>query len=42
VFDYLAKDVDVCLLQVAYDRDGVLRLGPNVDFAASALSGAKW
>jgi 4-hydroxybutyrate CoA-transferase len=41
VFDYLAKDVDVCLLQVAYDRDGVLRLGPNVDFAASALSGAK-
>jgi 4-hydroxybutyrate CoA-transferase len=41
VFDYLAKDVDVCLLQVAYDRDGVLRLGPNVDFAASALSSAK-
>lgn len=41
VFDYLAKDVDVCLLQVAYDRDGVLRLGPNVDFAASAISSAK-
>lgn len=41
VFDYLAEDLDVCLLQVAYDRDGVLRLGPNVDFAAAALSAAK-
>ena len=27
VFDYLAKDVDVCLLQVAHDRNGVLRVG---------------
>lgn len=39
VFDYLAKDVDVCLLQVAHDRNGVLRVGPNVDFVAAVLSG---
>ncbi|MDP7389303.1 MAG: acetyl-CoA hydrolase/transferase C-terminal domain-containing protein [Pseudomonadales bacterium] len=41
VFDYLAKDVDVCLLQVAHDRNGVLRVGPNVDFIAAVLSGAR-
>ncbi len=41
VFDYLSQDVDVCLLQVAYDRDGVLRIGPNVDFAAAVLASAK-
>ena len=41
VFDYLSDNVDVCLLQVAYDRDGVLRIGPNVDFTASVLSTAK-
>ena len=41
VFDYLAKDVDVCMLQVAHDRDGVLRVGPNVDFVAAVLSGAR-
>ncbi|MEC8047971.1 MAG: acetyl-CoA hydrolase/transferase C-terminal domain-containing protein [Pseudomonadota bacterium] len=41
VFDYLAKDVDVCLLQVAHDRNGVLRVGPNVDFVAAVLSGAR-
>ena len=32
VFDYLRQDVDVALFQVAYDQEGVLRLGPNVDF----------
>ena len=41
VFDYLAKDVDVCLLQVAHDRNGVLRVGPNVDFVAAVLSGTR-
>ena len=41
VFDYLSDNIDVCLLQVAYDRDGVLRIGPNVDFTASVLSAAK-
>lgn len=41
IFDYLAHHVDVVLLQVAYDRQGVLRLGPNVDFAAAALGSAK-
>ena len=41
VFDYLAKDLDVCLLQVAHDRNGVLRVGPNVDFVAAVLSGAR-
>ncbi len=40
VYDYLRHDVDVCLLQVAYDRDGTLRLGPNVDFAGAVLSSA--
>ena len=39
--DYLATAVDVCLLQVAFDRNGVLRVGPNVDFVAAVLSGAK-
>ena len=41
VFDYLSQGVDVCLLQVAYDREGVLRIGPNVDFAAAVLASAK-
>lgn len=41
VFDYLARDVDVALIQAARDKQGVLRLGPNVDFAGAALSGAK-
>lgn len=40
VFDYLSGNVDVVLLQAARDQDGRLRLGPNVDFAAAALSGA--
>jgi 4-hydroxybutyrate CoA-transferase len=41
IYDYLARHVDVVLLQVAYDRQGVLRLGPNVDFAAAALGAAR-
>lgn len=40
VFDYLTENVDVALIQAARDRDGVLRLGPNVDFAAAALAAA--
>jgi 4-hydroxybutyrate CoA-transferase len=38
VFDYLSTGIDVALLQVARDRDGRLRLGPNVDFAAAVLA----
>ena len=41
VYDYLSAGVDVCLLQAAFDRDGVLRMGPNVDFLAAVLSCAK-
>jgi 4-hydroxybutyrate CoA-transferase len=41
VFDYLASDVNVVLIQAARDQQGELRLGPNVDFARAALSGAK-
>ncbi|MEZ5557287.1 MAG: acetyl-CoA hydrolase/transferase C-terminal domain-containing protein [Pseudomonadales bacterium] len=37
VFDYLTREVDVVLMQVARGRDGRLRLGPNVDFLAAAL-----
>lgn len=40
VYDYLSRRVDVALLQVARGRDGRLRIGPNVDFAAAALSSA--
>jgi len=40
VYDYLQRDVDVAMLQVARDADGVLRLGPNVDFAGAVLSNA--
>jgi 4-hydroxybutyrate CoA-transferase len=40
VFDYLSSDVDVVLLQVARDREGVLRVGPNVDFVDAALASA--
>lgn len=40
VFDYLSSGVDVALVQAARDREGQLRLGPNVDFAAAALSAA--
>jgi 4-hydroxybutyrate CoA-transferase len=40
VFDYLARNVDVALIQVARDADGRLRVGPNVDFVDAALSSA--
>lgn len=40
VYDYVGSHTDVALLQVARDADGVLRLGPNVDFAAAALASA--
>jgi 4-hydroxybutyrate CoA-transferase len=41
VFDYLSRHLDVVMIQAARDRDGVLRLGPNVDFAAAALVSAE-
>ena len=37
-FDYLGQNIDVYLLQVAYDADGKLRVGPNVDFHESVLA----
>ncbi len=40
VFDYLSADLDVMMVQAARDAEGVLRLGPNVDFAAAALAAA--
>ncbi len=40
VFDYLSRNVDVVMVMAARDADGVLRLGPNVDFAAAALGSA--
>ena len=42
VYDYLSGNVDVALVQVARDRDGRLRLGPNVDFTNAALACAKY
>jgi 4-hydroxybutyrate CoA-transferase len=41
VYDYLKRDVDVVLTQVARGADGKLRLGPNVDFLGAALGSAK-
>ncbi len=41
VYDYLSSNIDVALLQVAYDRRGDLRLGPNADFAAAVLGSAR-
>lgn len=38
VFDYVSRNIDVALIQVAYDRNGVLRLGPNVDFLDAVLA----
>lgn len=39
VFDYLRDaPLDVALVQVVEDRDGVLRTGPNVDFHAAAMA----
>lgn len=40
VFDYMSRDTDVVMIQAARDSDGVLRLGPNVDFAAAGLAAA--
>lgn len=40
VYDYLAKNVDVVMLQAARDADGRLRIGPNVDFAGAAMKSA--
>jgi 4-hydroxybutyrate CoA-transferase len=40
IYDYLSTNVDVALVQVARDRKGVLRLGPNVDFAGAAMNSA--
>ena len=39
-YDYLSRNVDVYLLQVALDQDGNLRVGPNVDFHDSVLAQA--
>jgi len=41
VYDYLASDVDVALIQVARSADGRLCLGPNVDFTQAVLGCAK-
>ena len=41
VYDYLSSNVDVALVQGARDANGVLRLGPNVDFAEAALGAAR-
>ena len=40
VYDHLARNVDVVLLQAARDRDGQLRVGPNMDFVEAALASA--
>ena len=40
IYDYLSRNIDVALIQVARGRDGRLRLGPNVDFTGAALAGA--
>jgi len=40
VYDYLSNNIDVALIQVAYDVNGVLRLGPNVDFIGAVLGSA--
>ena len=37
-YDYLATNLDVYLLQVAYDQERRLRVGPNVDFHESVLA----
>ncbi len=41
VYSYLSEGIDVALIQVARDRDGLLRLGPNVDFVDAVLGNAK-
>ena len=41
VYDYVARGVDVALVQCTRDTAGVLRAGPNVDFHRAALGAAK-
>lgn len=41
VYDYVSREVDVALIQVVRGRDGRLRVGPNVDFVAAAVSSAR-
>ena len=41
VYEHLSRNVDVALVQAARDSSGVLRLGPNVDFAEAALGVVK-
>ncbi len=42
VFDYLGdQDLGVALLQAAYDRNGQLRFGPNLDFLDAVSRSAK-
>lgn len=40
IYDYLSSNLDVALVQIGRDRKGVLRLGPNVDFAGAVLNSA--
>ncbi len=39
--DFVRRHTDVALIQVAHDRNGQLRLGPNVDFTQAALGCAR-
>lgn len=41
VYDYLARGLDVALIQCTRDTTGVLRAGPNVDFHRAAVGGAR-
>ena len=41
VYDYLVRGLDVAFIQCTRDASGVLRAGPNVDFHAAAVGGAK-
>ena len=42
MYDYLSRDIDVALIQVALDAEGELRLGPNVDFLDAVLGSAEF
>lgn len=42
IYDHLARtSFDLVLTQAAYDRNGVLRFGPNVDFVGAAMTKAQ-
>lgn len=41
IYDYLAANTDVALVQVAKDTQGMVRFGPNLDFTAAAIASAK-